>query len=117
MSGGLNKLDKKEEKFYRYKHNLNHPNSLSNNHVSTIYQAKNGVLWIWTSGGGLNKLVPGDNEESPPTFIHYKEKDGLSSNIINGILEDNHHNIWLSTKNGLSKFNPNEVDDEGNALP
>jgi len=117
MSGGLNKLDKKEEKFYHYKHNPNQPNSLSNNHVSTIYQAKNGVLWIGTSGGGLNKLVPGDNEESPPTFIHYKEKDGLCSNIINGILEDNHHNIWLSTKNGLSKFNPNEVDDEGNALP
>jgi signal transduction histidine kinase/AraC-like DNA-binding protein len=117
MGGGLNKLDKKEEKFYRYKYNPNNPNSLSINHVSTIYPAKNGVLWVGTEGGGLNKLVPGDNEESPPTFIHYKEKDGLSSNIINGLLEDNHHNLWISTHNGLSKFNPDAVDDNGVALP
>jgi signal transduction histidine kinase/CheY-like chemotaxis protein len=104
MGGGLNKLDKKEEKFYRYKHEPNNPNSLSNNLVSTIYQDKNRVLWIGTEGGGINKL-------------HYQEIDGLSNNIVYGILEDNHHNLWISTRNGLSKFNPVDVDDKGTAFP
>ncbi|MGB5848798.1 MAG: two-component regulator propeller domain-containing protein, partial [Ignavibacteriaceae bacterium] len=114
---GLNKFDKRKEKFFRFQHDPNNPNSLSNNLVSTIYQDKNGVLWIGTEGGGLNKLVPGDNEESPHTFIHYREKDGLSNNRILGILEDDHQNLWISTRNGLSKFNPKEVDDKGVTLP
>ena len=117
MNGGLNKFDKRKEKFFHYKHDPNNANSLSNNYVNTIYQDKNGVLWIGTEGGGLNKLVLSDNEESPPTFIHYQEVDGLSNNIVYGILEDNHHNLWISTRNGLSKFNPDEVDDKGVALP
>jgi signal transduction histidine kinase/ligand-binding sensor domain-containing protein/DNA-binding response OmpR family regulator len=114
---GLNKFDKRKEKFFRYQHDSNNPNSLSHIYISTIYQDRNGVLWIGTFGGGLNKLVPGDTEESPPSFIHYQEIDGLANDIIYGLLEDNHHNLWLSTKNGLSKFNPNEVDDKGVALP
>jgi signal transduction histidine kinase/DNA-binding response OmpR family regulator len=117
MGGGLNKFDKKEEKFYSYKHDPNNPNSISNNLVSTIYQDKNGVLWIGTEGGGLNRLVPSDKEEFPPTFIQYRQKDGLSNDFVYGILEDKHHNLWLSTKNGLSKFNPDAVDDKGIAMP
>jgi signal transduction histidine kinase/ligand-binding sensor domain-containing protein/DNA-binding response OmpR family regulator len=115
--GGLNKFDKNEEKFTHYKNDPINPNSLSHNHVSTIYQDTNGALWIGTEGGGLNKLVQGDNEESPSTFIRYRENDGLSNDYIYGILEDNHQNLWLSTKNGLSKFNPNKVDDKGVAFP
>ncbi|MCK5208780.1 MAG: response regulator, partial [Cyclobacteriaceae bacterium] len=109
---GLDKFDKRKEKFICYKHDPNNQNSLSNNLVSTIYQDKNGVLWIGTFGGGLNRFNP-DTEN----FIHYREKDGLANDNILGILEDNHHNLWLSTNNGLSKFNPAEVDDNGIALP
>jgi signal transduction histidine kinase/ligand-binding sensor domain-containing protein/DNA-binding response OmpR family regulator len=109
---GLDKFDKRKEKFYCYQHDPHNPNSLSNNLVSTIYRDKNGVLWIGTFGGGLNRFNP-DTEN----FIHYREKDGLANDNIYGILEDNHQNLWLSTKNGLSKFNPDAVDDQGVALP
>lgn len=40
------------------------------------------------------------------TFVHYTEKNGLLNNFINGILEDEAGNLWLSTNKGLSQFNP-----------
>jgi signal transduction histidine kinase/CheY-like chemotaxis protein/ligand-binding sensor domain-containing protein len=110
FGGGLNKVVPSKSEgspptFIHYKNDPNNPNSLSSNLVLSIYEDKSGILWIGT-GGGLNKLVPGDSEGSPPTFIHYTEKDGLPNNKIYGILEDEHGNLWLSHNKGLSRFNP-----------
>ncbi len=49
----------------------------------------------------MNKYLP-DKE----TFVHYTQDDGLVNNDVMAILEDNSGNLWISTKNGLSKFNP-----------
>lgn len=40
------------------------------------------------------------------TFFLYSTKDGLPSNGICSILQDNAGFIWIGTLNGLSKFNP-----------
>ena len=39
-------------------------------------------------------------------FTGYLEKDGLSNGVVYGILEDRKGNLWLSTNNGLSMFDP-----------
>jgi signal transduction histidine kinase len=69
--------------------------------VNSIYEDRSGMLWIGTYGGGLNKF---DREQEK--FTYYTENDGLPNSVIYGILEDDHGNFWLSTNNGLSKFNP-----------
>jgi ligand-binding sensor domain-containing protein len=112
--GGFNKLvqgDNEESPptFTRYKHDPNDPQSLSNNDVFSIYEDHTGVLWIGTYGGGLNKLVPGDNEESPPTFVHYKQdpkgSQGLRNNVVLSIYEDRTGVLWIGTySGGLNKF-------------
>jgi signal transduction histidine kinase/ligand-binding sensor domain-containing protein/CheY-like chemotaxis protein len=118
--GGLNKsrfnsdstetyLKNNEVKFIRYKNNPDNPHSISNNTITFIYEDNNNNLWIGTHGGGLNKLVtqnPNDTNQSTAEFFRYGEKDGLASNIIVGILEENNGNLWLSTNKGISKFNP-----------
>ena len=58
------------------------------------------MLWIGTEGG-LNKF-----DRETETFSHYREKDGLPSDFIHGILEDDTGNLWISTVRGLSKFDP-----------
>lgn len=106
---GVADLKKTNGKFVHYKNNPDDDRSISSNTITVIYQAQNGIIWIGTLDGGLNKLVSGTDEGSNTVreeFIHYREKDGLASDDIVGILEDDNGNLWISTKNGLSRFNP-----------
>jgi len=114
---GLNKIDLStvplkppygKLKFQRYFHNSDNPNSLSDNRIISVYDDKEGNLWFGTYGGGINELTfDQENKKSADAkFIHYLAKDGLVSNIVYGILGDNAGNLWASTDNGLSRFNP-----------
>ena len=93
--------------------------SLSNNWVYTIYEAQpasddiqnaSQILWLGTAGGGLNKMIlPSDYDGTNPQnieFIHFTDRDGLAGNSITGILPDDYGNLWLSSKQGLSRFTP-----------
>jgi len=99
--GGLNMFNKNSEEFIHYKYDSKNPLSLSHNEVSVIHKAKDGFIWIGTNGGGINKFDP-----EFKVFKRYREKDGLPNDMICGILEDNHGNLWISTYKGISKFNP-----------
>jgi ligand-binding sensor domain-containing protein/signal transduction histidine kinase len=106
---GLSRFDPDTERFIHFQRKPDDPNSLSDNLVMSIYQDPLGVLWVATYGGGLNKLVLSDTEGSDSgkvTFTHYREKDGLPSDAVYGILEDDQGHLWLSTNKGLSKFDP-----------
>ncbi len=100
FAGGLNRFEKETGRFYHYFHNPEVPQSLSNNTVLSVYEAQDGSLWVATTGG-LNRFNP-----ETETFTHYREKDGLPSDFVYGILEDGRGNLWLSTNYGISKFNP-----------
>ncbi len=112
---GLNKLspgeiNKTSPTFIHYKHILGDPKSLSHNAVFSVYADNSGVLWVGTIGGGINKLIPGDSNESTPSFIHYlnnpEDQTSLSNNMIWSIFEDAAGNFWFGTLGGgLNKFN------------
>ena len=98
---GLNILDRETGQFTRLYHDPNNPNSLSHNTVFSIYEDPQGQFWIGTYGGGLNRYDPASQ-----TFQHYRVAEGLVNDSIYGILPDESGNLWISTNNGLSKFNP-----------
>jgi signal transduction histidine kinase/ligand-binding sensor domain-containing protein/DNA-binding response OmpR family regulator len=100
-TSGLKKLDRDTEQFISYWHNPDDPNSISSNGILSIHEDKRGTLWFGTAGGGLNKYNPVSGK-----FVSYTSNDGLPNDVINGILEDTQGNIWLSTNNGLARFNP-----------
>lgn len=69
--------------------------------VRAIYRDRDGQLWLGTEGGGLLLF----DMASGKIIKRFSTDDGLSNNSILSILEDNHHNLWMSTFNGLIKFN------------
>ncbi len=113
---GLNKLSNKMRKtalqhsssikFKSYRFKSDEPKSLSDDRVISAYEDKQGNLWFGTYGGGLNKLLFNQKEKDHPKFETFTTKDGLASNIIYRILGDEDENLWISTDNGLSLFNP-----------
>ncbi|MDB5146601.1 MAG: histidine kinase, partial [Mucilaginibacter sp.] len=56
---------------------------------------------LWIGKKGLYLLDRAHNR-----FIQYTNVAGLANEYIKGILEDDHGNLWISTSNGITKFNP-----------
>jgi ligand-binding sensor domain-containing protein len=59
-------------------------------------------IWLGTIGNGLLAFDPALGTFSEP----YTTSNGLASNIIGGILQDDKGILWLSTEVGLSRLNP-----------
>lgn len=93
-------------KFKHFEFRPNKASSLSDDRVISAYQDTDDNLWFGTYGGGLNELPKTQQNSPSPEFIHFTVKNGLPSNIIYTIQSDKKGNIWLSTDNGLSVFNP-----------
>ncbi|MEJ2636834.1 MAG: two-component regulator propeller domain-containing protein [Calditrichia bacterium] len=88
-------------KIQRYGHDPQNSNSLSSNTISDILQPEiidTSSLWIATDGG-LNRF-----DLKTKTFEHFYHEDGLASNYVLQILEDDAGNLWFSTTKGLSVF-------------
>ncbi len=88
--------------FRHHRHDPRDPASLSSGEVLSIHQDAAGTLWIATHGGGLNRLLTATDA----SFRAYTEADGLPSNVVYGILEDQTGRLWMSTNRGLSRFDP-----------
>jgi signal transduction histidine kinase/ligand-binding sensor domain-containing protein/CheY-like chemotaxis protein len=101
--GGLNRFDPKNGAFKHYKHKPKDKKSISNNLIKSILEPKihgEDILWIGTQRG-LEKF-----DKKAETFQLFDKTDGLPSNILHGILEDNKGNLWISSNKGLTCFDP-----------
>ena len=93
--------------FHHYQRIQDDMYSLSNNDVHWILSTGKKELYLATFGGGLNKLQS-IGEDGSAVFKSYCVEDGLPSDILLSIREDNKGNLWMSTENGISKFIPEE---------
>ena len=89
--GGLNKFDRKTEKFIKCGFSC----------VLAVHEDLKGNFWVGDYFSGLN-LYDRTNDS---VITCYDKEDGVASNSIWGILEDDHNNLWIKTDNGLLKFN------------
>ena len=69
--------------------------------INSLYEDADGIVWVGTWSGGLSKY----NVEAKKIKT-YTRNEGLPSMSIQGILADEKNNaLWLSTFEGLSRFN------------
>lgn len=102
-TNGLYNYHPKTAKWKHFIHSPNDPNSLSFNTIFCICADPLDIqyLWVGTSSGGFNHF-----NTQTGNCKRYSSKDGLSNDVVYGILSDGSGNLWLSTNYGLNKFHP-----------
>jgi len=98
---GLNRMDKTTARCVQYTSNIKNPpgKSINDNIIHCLHEDKAGMLWIGTSTG-LNRF-----DRTRSEWRYFTAKEGLSGDIVCGILEEDSGNLWVSTNRGLSRFN------------
>lgn len=101
---GVNKFDKKEEKFTRYTED----EGLCNNYTYGILIDEFNNPWVSTNGG-LAKIDVYDNR-----IINFNVNDGLQSNEFNGYsyFKSKSGEMFFGGINGLNIFNPKDLSKE-----
>lgn len=67
--------------------------------VRAVKQDSSGQLWVGTQEGGLLLF-----DTKTGKYKRYTTANGLPGNVVLRILEDKKGNLWISTYNGLSRF-------------
>ncbi|MDB4919053.1 two-component regulator propeller domain-containing protein [Mucilaginibacter sp.] len=104
VGGGLNKFDRKTNRFEHYIHNEKNSKSISSNFLSRIVIERSGKIWVATQQNGLNLFDP-----KTGSCLHYfndkNNPKSISENQITTVYNDSQNNIWVGTVNrGLSLF-------------
>lgn len=97
---GLYKYDPREKHLKHYEHKEGDVHTLSDNHIASICEDKNGVLWIATDKGldafDVNKEI----------FTNYYTNHGLPDNTVIGVLADKSGDVWALTRKWISRLDP-----------
>lgn len=99
VGGGLNKLDRKTNRFHRYIHDEKNKNSIASDFVRKIVFDDSGKIWVGTQKNGLDLF-----DTRTGYWIHYlhtiHDPGSISDNQITTVYKDSANNIWLGTTNG-----------------
>lgn len=95
---GLYKIDLVNENIKHYLPNTE--NGLTSNAILDLYEDTLNHVWVGTRGGGLNMY-----KETEDTFQNFKKNNAYNPKIVSAIEEDFDGNIWMSTRDNITKFN------------
>jgi len=101
--GGMLRFDADNLTFKAYRHTVHDPSSVSCDIVTSFKESRSGIIWICTLGGGINAFDPVTKK-----FRSFTTTEGLCSNSVVSIAEDENGHYWLGTLKGFSCFSPPE---------
>lgn len=80
---------------------------IPHNNIYHIHRDKkhDNIIWLATGGGGLIKIVLNKEAFTIDNYVEYTIADGLSSNVIYAVYEDDYDHLWLPSDYGIILFN------------
>lgn len=102
-SYGLWKYDVARKTLEKYSLEESGAHKLPANYITCIFRDSNKRIWVGTFGGGIFLY-----EEQRGLVKNITTKQGLISDDICAIVEDNTQQLWISTSNAISKYKPSE---------
>ncbi|MBK8498354.1 MAG: hypothetical protein IPL52_05940 [Flavobacteriales bacterium] len=101
---GLYRFDPRTEQWTLFRNDPNDPTTLAVDVIFSILpdpHDPDGVLWIGTNGGGLNRF-----ETATGHVSRYTTKEGLPNDVVYGVLSDDSGRLWMSTNKGIARLDP-----------
>jgi ligand-binding sensor domain-containing protein/signal transduction histidine kinase len=102
---GVNVVNRKNNTNQLYDAETLDSTSLSNTVIRSLFKDSKGVVWLGTESG-LNKAVEYEPHQERFYFKHYLSDRGTAANCMECIEEDRHGHLWIGTRDGLCRFNP-----------
>jgi serine phosphatase RsbU (regulator of sigma subunit)/streptogramin lyase len=95
----LDAFDPKNSTFTHYVHDPSDPGTITDNRIYALGEDKEGIIWIGTYGGGLNRL---DKKSGEISNFRYSENDStsISSDATWSLAFDESDNLWVGTFGG-----------------
>ena len=99
----LKSFDGKNFNFTQYVNDPDKPTGISNNSIYSLFQDKQGNIWIGTFGKGIN-IIYNHGEKFTHIALDSKNKNSLINNQVNAFLEEKDF-LWIGTEGGLDRYN------------
>ncbi|MFV0468497.1 MAG: two-component regulator propeller domain-containing protein [Dysgonomonas sp.] len=100
-NAGAFRFNPRTKEFKNYIHSDTDPKSICHYKITSLFEDSKKQMWFTGESGGICVY-----RETTDNFQTYGLRDGLKSDVVYKILEDNSGNLWLSSNSGLMKFNP-----------
>jgi len=102
--GGLSRFDPKTEVFHHIINDETNPNSLSSDLSWYLLLDNEKNLWVSTQAAGLNVLSYNDRIKQNYNFTRLDTNDGMKSQTVYGMTQDDFNDIWLSSNQGITRY-------------
>lgn len=100
---GIWRMDAATGAWRNYRYDPTDAGSPAGNSVICICTDTHGDLWFGTEGNGICRYDP-----TADAFVNYSAADGLLNSVVYGMLDDGVGNLWLSTNNGIIRYDPHQ---------
>ena len=98
---GAIKHNPRTNSYKKYTYSQNDSTSICYSRITTIFEDSSHNLWFGSEDGGMCRL-----DKTTERFKRITTQNGLPNNVVHKILEDRYHTLWISTNNGLARYNP-----------
>jgi len=104
----INDKDNTISDYKTYSKTYKDENGIRANDIHNILVTRNKEIYVATFGGGMSKVTSWDKDGFPATFKTYDTHNGLHSDIVLSITEDNRNFLWINSEGNLSRFDPKD---------